>query len=184
ELVRLNRAGAGVFVMVNEGDGRGRTAKNVRALRALFVDDDSGELTPQALEVPPSIFVQSRNGPHAYWCLRAGEPVDAFRPAQEQLAAALRTDDRVKDPPRVMRLPGFFHVKDPRSPFLVRVVQTSGARYSIAEVLAGYPAPIAQPERGTVSRARPSVEAPRVVQGDAALQRASRYLARISPAIS
>src|SRR5205085_2079273 len=76
ELARLNAAGAGVFVMVNEGDGQlhddektCRTKKSVRALRALFADDDSGELSPMALELAPSILVQSKRGLHPYWCL-------------------------------------------------------------------------------------------------------------------
>src|SRR4051812_12340955 len=62
ELVRLNMDGAGIYVMINEGDGQGRAEKNVKALRALFVDDDSGELTPQALELTPTIVSRSKNG--------------------------------------------------------------------------------------------------------------------------
>src|SRR5260370_41498588 len=72
ELVRLNEAGAGVFVMVNAGDGKGRTEKNVQALRALFIDADSGELEPAALELAPSIVVRSKKGLHAHWRVRAG----------------------------------------------------------------------------------------------------------------
>lgn len=125
-LVRLNRAGAGVFVMVNEGDGlvhdgeaTCRTKASVVAVRALFVDDDSGALSAKALRPPPSIVVQSKNGIHAYWKLRAGEPAGPFTTAQETLAARFGTDHKVKDLPHVMRVPGFFHMKDPASPFMV-----------------------------------------------------------------
>src|SRR3954469_23761003 len=58
--------GAGVFVMVNAGDGirhgsnkTCRTKKNVVSLRAVFADDDAGELTIGSLGVEPSIAVQS-----------------------------------------------------------------------------------------------------------------------------
>ena len=44
ELVRLNQAGAGIFVMINQGDGKGRKSENVQSIRALFVDlDEDGE---------------------------------------------------------------------------------------------------------------------------------------------
>jgi hypothetical protein len=145
ELVRLSRAGAGVFVMVNEGDGQGRRESNVRGLRALFVDDDSGTLSPMALELAPSILVKSRSGLHAYWRLRPGEPLDRFTPAQTALAGALGTDPAVKDLPRVMRVPGFLHQKDPAAPFLVRVVETSEVQYTVDEVLEGYGASASQP---------------------------------------
>ncbi len=41
-LAALNGSGAGVFVMVNAGDGRGRKAANVQRVRALFLDIDEG----------------------------------------------------------------------------------------------------------------------------------------------
>jgi len=45
QLSRLNDRGAGVFVMVNEGDLQGRRAANVVAVRAAFVDLDDAPLT-------------------------------------------------------------------------------------------------------------------------------------------
>ena len=46
ELVRLNAAGAGIFFMVNYGDGKGRTEKNVTGIRAVFVDLVGAPLEP------------------------------------------------------------------------------------------------------------------------------------------
>jgi len=40
EIVRLNERGAGVFVTVNETDGKGRKGENIVRVRALFVDLD------------------------------------------------------------------------------------------------------------------------------------------------
>ncbi len=153
ELVNLNRRGAGIFVMVNEGDGKGRGAANVTALRALFLDDDTGELEPAALLLTPSTVVRSKAGLHVYWKLRPGEPLDAFTSTQEELADQYGTDATVKDLPRVLRLPGFLHLKDRADPFMVTVVSTSPAVYSIADLL---PARAPRPEvprnvRGHVS---------------------------------
>lgn len=157
ELVNLNRRGAGVYVMVNEGDRKGRGAANVTALRAVFLDDDQGELEPAALLLTPSIVVRSKAGLHVYWRLVPGEPLESFTSTQEELADQYGTDASVKDLPRVLRLPGFLHLKDRADPFMVRVVSTSTAVYSIADVL---PARRAEPLKK--SHAATSSTPPRV----------------------
>ena len=134
-LGKLSADGAGVFVMVNEGDGRGRGAANVTGLRALFVDDDKGTLDPAALALPPSVVVRSKAGCHVYWKLRPGEPLAAFEGAQRALAARLGTDATMVDLPRVLRVPGFDHRKDPAHPFPVRLVSADPSRaYTVEEV--------------------------------------------------
>src|SRR5712671_6789615 len=80
----------------NEARDHGRREENVRALRALFVDDDSGELTSQALELTRSITVRSKRGLQTHWLLREGEPLQRFTPAQLALAEKLGTDPTVK----------------------------------------------------------------------------------------
>ena len=49
-LRRLNARGAGVFVTVNETDGKGRTRGNIRRVRAVFVDLDVVPLQPGIME--------------------------------------------------------------------------------------------------------------------------------------
>src|SRR5271157_6520 len=46
ELTGLNKQGAGIFMMINEGDLVGRTAKSVVSVRAVFVDLDGAPLEP------------------------------------------------------------------------------------------------------------------------------------------
>lgn len=145
ELSWQNSVGVGIFVMVNAGDGGNRASANVVSLRALFVDDDKGliQLGGSTLAaLPPSLIVRSRRGPHLYWRLRDGEALARFSPAQEALAAHFGTDGAVKDLPRVMRVPGFFHMKQPNDPFMVQLVEAApGRRYSIDEVLGAFPPP-------------------------------------------
>src|SRR5687768_2700327 len=67
QLRKLNEAGAGIFVMVNAGDGLAkpgkrtcRTAANVIRVRANFVDLDGAPVRPILLaELPPHWIVQS-----------------------------------------------------------------------------------------------------------------------------
>lgn len=140
ELEKLNKAGAGIFVMVNQGDGKGRSAKNVVALRAVFTDNDGTPRKPRAL--PSSFSVESAHGPHDYLLLEPGAPVASFTPAQKQLAAYYGTDPSVHDLPRVTRVPGFLHRKD--EPFPVTFHPGSGRRHRLEEILAAHPVDVTQ----------------------------------------
>jgi hypothetical protein len=121
-LARLNDAGAGIFVMVNGGDGKGRNAGSVQRVRAVFADLDGAPLIPVlngALQ--PHIVVESSPGRwHAYW-LAEGVPLGQFKGIQQAIAARYGSDPKVCDLPRVMRLPGFLHNK--AEPFRTRIVE-------------------------------------------------------------
>lgn len=137
-LVAENVAGSGIFATVNETDGRGFTKDHVIGLRALFVDDDSCRIFFEDLAaagLAPSFVVQSNAGQHNYWTLEPGEDLSDFKPAQKALAAKFGTDPRVHDLPRVLRVPGFYHMKNPAEPFLV-FMETGGTgqRYTVKEV--------------------------------------------------
>lgn len=128
-LLDLNAQGAGIFVMVNRGDGivhpgcnTCRTKKSVVAVRALFVDLDGAPLQPlQDAAVPPHVIVESSPGRyHGYW-FAVPCPLDAFTPTQIALAQRFGGDDSASDLPRVMRLPGFIHRKG--EPFLTRILK-------------------------------------------------------------
>lgn len=131
-LIRLNKQGAGVFVMVNEGDGKARRAGNVRAVRAVFADLDGAPLAPvRAFDLAPHIIVQSSPGRwHAYW-LTDAVPLEQFKPLQRAIASRFASDPKVCDLPRVMRLPGFLHNKS--EPSLVQVIERHDMpRYTLA----------------------------------------------------
>ena len=116
ELRRRNEQGAGIFLMANEGDGRGRKAANVVRVRAVFVDQDKPPLRPFALA--PSFIVKTSPGRYqAFWRVNGDVALEDFTPTQERLAAFYGGDLAVKDLPHVVRVPGFFHRK--REPVLV-----------------------------------------------------------------
>lgn len=135
ELQRLNTAGAGVFWMVSCGDGKGRTASNVTAVRALFVDLDGAPLAPvAACAVQPHAVVESSPGRfHAYWMV-TGCDLAQFAGLQKALAAKFGGDASVHDLPRVMRLPGFVHRKG--EPFVSRVLELQQIQpYAVDEMV-------------------------------------------------
>ena len=122
DLAALQQRGAGVFVMVNEGDGKGRTAGNVTRVRAHFVDLDGAPIEPvQEAAVPPHIVVESSPEKwHAYWLVSECALSD-FKPKQQTMAAQFAGDPSVNDLPRVLRMPGFWHLKE--TPFQTRLVR-------------------------------------------------------------
>jgi len=134
-LVQLNAQGAGVFIMVNQGDQQGRKKENVTGIRALFVDLDGSPLEP-VLEsgVEPHITVESSPGRyHAFWRV-ADCPMERFTTLQAALAAKFNSDPKVKDLPRVMRLPGFLHQKG--QAFQTRILSESLAQpYALADLV-------------------------------------------------
>lgn len=136
-LSRLNASGAGIFVTINKTKGNTRRAEDVVALRAAFVDKDDGRL-PETLALPTSILVESARGNHGYWLLVPNQDLSRFKDAQKTLIDALETDHAVKDLPRVMRLPGFFHMKDPTNPFMVRVKSMSQALYTVDQLVSAF----------------------------------------------
>lgn len=138
ELAALNRTGASINFMVNRGDGRGRAADNVLAVRALFVDLDGAPLEPVRSGVlAPHAIVQSSEGKyHAYYLVDGVELAD-FKPLQRAIATAFDGDMKVSDLGRVMRLPGSFHCK--AEPVLCRLLELSDhPRFSRAEVMEAF----------------------------------------------
>lgn len=151
ELERLNKKGAGVFVVINETDGKGRETENITRARSLFTDLDGAPLeTVRAAAIKPHMIVESSPGKwHPYWRV-ADMPLEDFTPTQEALIERFGGDPKVKALAHVMRLPGFFHRKG--EPFLVRIIETHDAPPYPAKYFAK------KPPRERVRRADDDVE--------------------------
>ncbi|GEM_PF-2542470 len=135
ELMKLNEKGAGVFVMVNEGDGKGRRAENVTRIRAAFVDHDTPDTRPLAMT--PSFSVTTSPGKrHDYLCVEGDLPLEQFKPLQKVLIEHCGSDPGVNDLPRVMRVPGFYHRKG--EPRLVTFEPGSGQTHTLEEILGAH----------------------------------------------
>lgn len=129
ELECANQSGGGIFFMPNAGDGviksgatTCRTQANVVRVRALSVDLDGAPLDPVLTwgERPDLVVETSPGRWHAYWLVDDVE-LHEFSSLQKALAARFNGDPAVCDLPRLMRLPGFWHMKS-ETPFLSRLV--------------------------------------------------------------
>lgn len=137
-LVRKNKDGAGVFVTVNETDFSGRRKSNIQRIRAVWQEDDNGDAKQLPLE--PHITVESSPGKYHRYLLVDGAPLVEFEPVQQRLVDNYGSDPNAKDRPRVLRLAGFYHLKNPDRPHMVRVVDNSGAQpYSWETITKKFP---------------------------------------------
>jgi hypothetical protein len=136
------QSGIGVFVTINETDLKGRRTENIVRARALFVDADSEEQGVRCVEtfkacgVKPSIAVKSGRGVHFYFFVD-DIPREKFSDIQKSLIDKVGTDPTVKDLPRVMRLPGTLHLKDPTKPRLVKLypINPPVRRWRLSELI-------------------------------------------------
>lgn len=122
-LIELNQSGSAVWVQINAGTGR-RNA-DVDRIRAYFVDLDTvpGDAL-FASAVPADCIVESSPGKfHGYWTT-SGAPLDSFGDRMHSIASKFGGDQSICHLARVMRLPGFYHLKN--SPFMARIVNIRG----------------------------------------------------------
>src|SRR5262249_2959124 len=132
-----------VYVTVNETDLTGRRSENIKRIRAIWQEDDDGHGGPYPLI--PSLVVESSPGKfHRYWLVADDWPADEqgradFAKVMERMVASYGCDKNAKDISRVLRVPGFLHRKDLMQPYMVRIVEDSGRRYTREEIVRAFP---------------------------------------------
>jgi hypothetical protein len=132
----LNGEGAGIYLCVNETDGKGRKAENVIKIRSVYADMDGAPLE-NAMEFHPSLVVESSPGRfHCYWFTR-DVPLIAFSQLQKNIIRELHSDISVHDLPRVLRVPGFFHNK--YEPYLTNIHSYEGTIFTFKELSDWFP---------------------------------------------
>lgn len=148
-----NKNGFGIYVTVNETDGTGRKVENITGVRTYYTDIDGIPTEEQknakaydllVAPMPPSAIIKTRSGLHAYWYSTPGQPVDpeAFKHTIKGVADRFGGDARVSDISRVLRLPGYQHLKNPSDPYKVEVIwEDPGLVYTQDELQRAYPVP-------------------------------------------
>ena len=140
----MNSQGAGIFVAVNAiKPGRKRKIENLERVRAIWQDDDNG--FQGGYPIPPSIVVQSSPGKYQRLWVAAGLTPNLHQAIMRRLIQDYGSDPEAHDLARVLRLPGFLHMKDPTAPHRVELLDCPGWIYSSDQLAAAFP-PI-EPEK-------------------------------------
>ncbi len=135
--------GRGVYVVINNG---GDKDADITECIALFCEWDDRPKDWQVtawkeLGLPePTIQVDTGGKSiHNYWVLSGPVSPEIWKPIQTRLLDYADADRQLKNPSRVMRLPGTPH---PETGELAQLIHLSDARYSITEFAATMPVPV------------------------------------------
>ncbi|MCK5126811.1 MAG: PriCT-2 domain-containing protein [candidate division Zixibacteria bacterium] len=137
-LQSYNEAGYGVFFVPNQG---GHGDNDINRLNAFYLDIDAekGQTLPQSWHVEPTVITKRGENYHVYWLLNPTSDSKVWRNIQERLVSLYNADKAVKNPSRVMRLPGFKHTKSGSDGVGYEVVATYSNRYDVEALTVGLP---------------------------------------------
>lgn len=154
ELQSLN-AQRGIYFVVNAG---GNKDADIMRFAACFAEKDNGTLEDQnkmldAAPLQPSIRVETKKSIHAYWLINGDCTAKEWREVQRLLIEHFDGDTAIKNPARVMRLPGYNHVSynQTSASYEYKAVEVTHAdyarRYSISELRSAFTKPNADAPR-------------------------------------
>jgi len=160
-LEELNDIGAGVYMCINETDSKGRKAENIKRVRACFADFDNPSTKVPTFKIEPSMAIESSLSKFHVYFFSDNIPIEGFTGLQKALAYNCGSDPKIHDLPRIMRVPGFNHMK--AEPFLTRIVSYTGLKYDYSVLCDVFPpeprkkwsAPQWQPENNQYPNDKP-----------------------------
>jgi len=141
---RMQSEGRGVYIVVNDG---GDTDSEITACRAFFCEWDDRSKEEQfwawkELGLPePTIQVDTGGKSiHNYWVLKKVIDPKTWKPIQERLLDHADADRALKNPSRVMRLAGTYHMKDNgKQGGMTKIIYNSNKKYSYKDIEACLP---------------------------------------------
>jgi len=139
-LCDYNSRGYGIFANINAflPDARDHTLNDVWYVRTHVVDLDNLLTAAQnyqlaaAFSPMPAFAVGTSPGKyHMYWPVAPYQSNDRYTLTQLRLRQLFDGDPRVVDATRVLRVPGFLHLKDPTAPHMVTCWSVGGERGTV-----------------------------------------------------
>ncbi len=141
------KSGHGIFWTVNEFKNGVRRIDHMTRLRAWAVDMDEGTKSEQRARlhrspVEPSLIVETNRGYQAYWNAKDAKPEHWNAIVLGRLVPFFGADKNARDIARILRAPGYLHLKDPTKPFLVKEVHRCEVAYTEQQVASRFPAEV------------------------------------------
>lgn len=140
QIEKYQSDGRGVYVVVNGSDG-GHTDADIQQCCAIFCEWDDISLAEQFEKwselgfVEPTFTIYSGDkSMQPYWVFDEPIAPEQWRELQTLLITVMGADKSNKNPSRVFRLAGGWHVKPDRAPAKTEIVGESGIRYSYGDL--------------------------------------------------
>lgn len=139
---KANESGHGIFWTVNSFRGA-RQIANLVSVDAWAIDMDHGTkdemLATLKRGLIPTMVVETKRGYQAYWRALDAKPEHWNSIVLDRLVPFYGADANARDLARVLRVPGFLHLKNPKEPFLIRKVWECNACYCENDMALFYP---------------------------------------------
>lgn len=131
--------GFGIFATVNSFNGP-RRKENLTRINAWAIDMDEGtkeQMHAKLVRSPlvPTIIVETKRGFQAYWAAVDGKAEHWNFIVLEHLVPFYGSDANARDLCRILRVPGFLHLKDPSDPFKIRKVWQHKVFYTERQII-------------------------------------------------
>jgi len=138
EATEWNREGWGIFWTVNEFNGP-RRIENLTKINAWALDLDDGTKEQMLAKIRrgpllPSLIVETKRGFQVYFRAKDGQAKHWNAIMLDRLVPFYGADSNARDLARILRVPDFWHVKNPKEPFLVRAVFNMDVAYSEEQI--------------------------------------------------
>jgi hypothetical protein len=184
KLIQANEE-RGLYFVVNSG---GDSDAEIDRYNSFFAENDDLSISEQhalldICPLVPSIRVETLKSVHAYWLIEGDSTEEQWRDVQERLIEYFHSDNSIKNPSRVMRLPYFNHVsydteKGTYSFKPVSLVKfEKGLRYTVGQMREAFPATF----EVDTSDDSANTSAPDLTTWDALNAEARRCIRRLKP---
>lgn len=147
-----NQRGWGIFWTPNSFAGGRRLLENLTKINYWYCElDPDQKIQNHSVKcgaqnilnrapLVPSMIIESKRGYHLYWRAKSGASLEKWDSiAVNRLVPFWNADKRARDAARLLRVPGFMHLKDPSDPFLIRRIWEADCAYSQDEMLWKFP---------------------------------------------
>jgi hypothetical protein len=143
----------GVYLVTGHG---GDSDASITTCPALFAEWDDRPVDEQlvawqrfGLPEPSITVLTGGKSAHIYWLLAEPLPPDEWRPLQAALIDLTGCDTTIRNPSRVMRLPGAWYIGADGQPTEQTTIHSApGHRYTLEQVLSWFPAQSAEAPQG------------------------------------
>lgn len=128
DVVKFNGWGFGVFLLPQQlVDSKQRWDRyNIQNMHCLYIDVDDGKSIPEKwkADLEPTMICKRKNANkwHAYWKINPTNNIDQWIRLEQALVSYYGGDKGVKNPERIMRIPGTTHWKNPKAPDVYEII--------------------------------------------------------------
>ena len=138
-ITQCQSEGRGIYVVVNDG---GDTDSEITGCRAFFCEWDDRSKEEQidlwrslGLKEPTLQIDTGGKSIHNYWVLKKTIDPKTWKPIQERLLDYADADRALKNPSRVMRLPGTYHMGDDGTQReMTRIISSCDNKYTVKDI--------------------------------------------------